>query len=187
MSFFPFVPRNHTPRTTAKCSRCQHTLLVADFYTREDRPAWTRAHWSSRCKACVRDSAREKYRADPQAAAQARRRNWTAQRTRESWRRHMHPEYIKGIDEAAKVLRIRKLTKSFHHSLMLHQHPYPKGYPHSYSAKAAMERLKRAAQATPSTSALKAGTVPAWAMDNLSPAEVLAELRAMHNAGRVPD
>jgi coenzyme F420-reducing hydrogenase beta subunit len=146
MSFFQFVPKNYVPRTAAKCTECQRLLPVDNFYARDDRPVWTRAHWSSRCKACMRAAARARYQADPKAAAAARRRNWSAKKAREVWRRHMDPVYLSEMDAATEARRIRRLTKTFHHSLWLHQHPYPKGYPHSYSARAAIERIKRAGQ-----------------------------------------
>ncbi|VVE10507.1 hypothetical protein PIN31115_02592 [Pandoraea iniqua] len=183
---FPFVPRNHVAGTAAKCSQCCHLLPVDAFYTRDDRPVWTRGHWSSKCKDCMRVNAVAKYRSDPEAATSAKRRLRAKRRPCELWRKHMDPVYRNGMDEAANARRDRKLARSFHHSLMLHQNPYPKGYPHSYSAKAANRRFKREGQAAMSTAVTEDTRVALWARDNLSPADALAALRAMHKTQRGP-
>lgn len=179
---YPFVPRNHVARTAAKCSQCRYLLPVNAFYTRDDRPVWTRGHWSSKCKDCMRANAAAKYRSDPKAATESKRRLRAKNRTVERGRRLMDPAYLKGMDQAAKARRERRLSKAFNHSLWLHQHPYPKGYPHSYSAKAAIERINRAGQTAMSTTLVDIQPVPSWARDNLSPAEALGKLRAVHKA-----
>ncbi|WP_321867405.1 hypothetical protein [Paraburkholderia tropica] len=90
----------------------------------------------------------------------------------------MNPEYLAGMDKAARDRKTASLMKSFHHSLWLYKR-YPKGHPHSYSARAALAKIKAGGQ-TALCDLSKPRPVAKWARDDIDPATALEMLRAMH-------
>lgn len=187
MSFFSFVPKNHIPRTHLKCSKCSYLLPVAQFYEDPDRPVWLRSHWSSRCRSCVKAVALARYQANPKAAAARRKRNRVAHRANAQALAHIPEASRRASAERRSVDKIRRLTKSFHHSLHLHANPYPKGYPHSYSARAAIECIRLSGSAAAKSAGPEHPVVAQWAQESLTPDEALAKLRAMHRAQQERD
>lgn len=187
MSFFPFVPKNHVPRTHLKCSKCGHLLPVSQFYEDPDRPVWLRSHWSSRCRSCVKAVALARYQVDPKAAAARRKRNRAAQRANAQALAHIPEASLRASAERRRADKIRRLTKSFHHSLHLHANPYPKGYPHSFSARAALDRIRSSGPAAAVPAGLRRPLVAPWAKESLTPSEAIAKLRAMHRAQQDAD